>query len=133
MIIFDRFGSHIDLPVLEFCLQHKILPFCLPAYTSHLLQPLDVGVFSRMSTYYAQEVNKLRVVVDKNLFPNLLARAHTKAFTLSNIQPGFRATSIYPYNPSIILNTPLLPEPILPPSHHPPPCPLVLQTLQDPI
>ena len=131
MIIFDGFGSHIDLPVLEFCLQHKILPFCLPAHTSHILQPLDVGVFSPMSTYYAQEVNKLRVPVDKDLFPNLLARAHTKAFTLENIQAGFRAPGIHPYNPSVILNTLSLSEPSLPPSFHPPPRPSVLQTPQD--
>jgi len=69
-----------------------------------------------MSTYYTQEVNKLRVPVDKDLFPNLLARAHIKAFTLANIQAGFRATGIYPYAPNVILNTLCLPELTIPAS-----------------
>ena len=102
----------------------------MPAHTSHILQPLDVGVFSPMTTYCAQEVNKLHVPVDKDLFPNLLARAHTKAFTLDNIQAEFRATGIHPYKLSIILNTLSLPEPSLPPSFHSPPRPSVLQTSQ---
>ncbi|RPA97142.1 CENP-B protein, partial [Choiromyces venosus 120613-1] len=45
LIIFDGFGSHIDLTILEYCLTHQILPLCLPVYTSHILQPLDVAVF----------------------------------------------------------------------------------------
>lgn len=84
-----------------------------------------------MSTYYAQEVNKLRVPVDKDLFPNLLARAHLKAFTLANIQAGFRATGIYPYCPNIILDTLNLPEPTIPAQQLPPPRPPILQHPQD--
>lgn len=84
-----------------------------------------------MSTYCAQEVNKLRIPVDKDLFPNLLARTHTKAFTLNNIQAGFRATGIHPDNSFIILNTLSLPELSLPPIVYPPPRTSVLQTPQD--
>ncbi|PWW73467.1 hypothetical protein C7212DRAFT_149699, partial [Tuber magnatum] len=79
-----------------------ILPLCLPAHTSHILQPLDIFVFSLISTYYTQEVNKLRVPVNKDQFPNLLAHTHIKAFTVSNIKTGFQVIGIYPFNPSII-------------------------------
>ena len=103
----------MDFDLLEFCLNHKILPLCLSAHTSHVLQPLDVSIFSPISTYYAQEVNKLHIPVDKDIFPNLLARAHVKAFTPANIRAGFRATGIYPFNPHIILDTLNLPEPSL--------------------
>lgn len=131
LIIFNGFGSHIDFTILDYCLDHKILPFCLPAHTSHILQPLDVAVFSPISRYYSQEVNKLKVPVDKDQFPNLLARAHRKAFTKENIQAGFRATGIYPYNPRVILDTLSLPEPKLPPQNPLPPRLIVLQTPQD--
>ena len=131
MIIFDGFGSHIDLTILEYCLDHRILPLCLPAHTSHILQPLDVVVFSPISTYYAQEVSKLRLPVDKNQFPNLLARAHQKAFTKESIKAGFRATGIYPYISHIILNTLSLPEPSLPTKEPLPLRPIPLQTPQD--
>ena len=45
------------------------------------------------------------------MFPNLLGRARSKAFSISNIQAGFRATGIWPYNPSIVLQNLSLPEP----------------------
>lgn len=92
-------------------MDHKILPFCLPAHTSHVLQPLDVGVFSALSTYYKQEVNLLRVPVDKNRFPDLLARSRKKAFTEKNIAAGFRATGIWPLDPLVVLQDFSLPEP----------------------
>lgn len=127
LLIFDGFESHLHLELVEFCLDNKIIPFCLPAHTSHVLQPLDVGVFSAMKTYYRQEVSKLHIAVTKNKFPNLFAAARKKAFTLNNIQSGFRATGISPYNPSIILNTLSLPEPEITLSKPPPPIPAYLQ------
>lgn len=127
MLICDGFESHLSINVVEFCLDKKIIPFCLPAHTSHVLQPLDVGVFSAKKTYYRQEVLKLRIVVTKNDFPNLLTTAHQKAFTFSNIQAGFRATGIFPYNPSIMLNTLSLPEPPITLTNPPSPTPAYLQ------
>lgn len=121
----------MDFDLLELCLNHKILPLCLPAHTSHVLQPLDVSIFSPISTYYAQEVNKLHIPVDKDIFPNLLARAHVKAFTPANIRAGFRATGIYPFNPHIILDTLNLPEPSLLPKDPPPPIKPSLQSPAD--
>lgn len=111
MLIFDGFESHIQINLIEYCLNHKILPFCLPAHTSHVLQPLEVRVFSALSTYYKQEVNHLRVPVDKNRFPDLLARSRKKAFTKKNIAAGFRATGIWPLDPLVILQDLALPEP----------------------
>lgn len=123
LLIFDGFESHIDLKLIEFCLEHHILPFCLPAHTSHVLQPLDVGVFSALEQYYGQEVNKLRIPIDKNNFPNLLAHARRKAFSQKNIASGFRTTGITPYNPPTILNSLSLPEPTINFKQPPPPIP----------
>lgn len=92
MLIFDGFESHLSLNLIEFCLNHKIIPFCLPAHTSHILQPLDVGVFSAVQKYYGQEVPWLRVPIGKDNFPTLLAQARSKAFSKANIASGFRAT-----------------------------------------
>ncbi|RPB16234.1 CENP-B protein, partial [Morchella conica CCBAS932] len=105
LLIFDGFESHLQLEIIEFCLDNKIIPLCLPSHTSHVLQPLDVGVFSPLKKYYRQEISKLRSPITKNNFPNLLALARQKAFSVSNIQSGFRASGIYPYNPTVVLNT----------------------------
>lgn len=113
MLIFNGFESHIHIELIEYCLDHKILTFCLPAHTLHVLQPLDVGVFAALKKYYKQEVNRLSYAIDKNEFPNLLARARQKAFSIQNIAAGFRATGTWPYNPIVVLQHLRLPEPEL--------------------
>ncbi|RPB11153.1 DDE-domain-containing protein, partial [Morchella conica CCBAS932] len=105
LLIYDGFDSHLDPAVVNFCWNHRIIPYCLPAHTSHISQPLDVSVFSSLQNYYSEEVNKLqgRAITNDN-FPNLLARARRKAFTEKNIKAGFRASGIVPLNPNVILN-----------------------------
>lgn len=49
MITYDGFDSHLTSPVIDYCLEHKIIPFCLPAHTSHETQPLHKGVFPPLS------------------------------------------------------------------------------------
>ncbi len=46
LLLLDGFGSHCTLEFVQFCEDHKILPFCLPPHTTHFLQPLDVVLFS---------------------------------------------------------------------------------------
>lgn len=111
MLMFDGFELHIPINLIEYCLNHKILPFYLLTHTSHVLQPLDVGVFSALSTYYKQEVNLVRVPVEKNGFSDLLPRSCRKAFTKKNIAAGFRATGIWPLDPLVVLQDLAFPEP----------------------
>lgn len=99
MVIYDGFDSHIEPELIDYCAEKRIIPFCLPPHTSHKLQPLNVGVFSALQHYYGEEVNKTRVAIDKDLFPNLLARARRQACTTRNIKAGFRHSGIEPYNP----------------------------------
>ncbi|RPA98386.1 hypothetical protein L873DRAFT_1041108 [Choiromyces venosus 120613-1] len=33
------------------------IPFCFPTHSSHLLQPLDVGLFSPQQYYYVTELD----------------------------------------------------------------------------
>ena len=45
LLIEDGHASHISIEVLELALKHDIHLLCLLAHTTHVLQPLDVGVF----------------------------------------------------------------------------------------
>jgi hypothetical protein len=44
MIIFDGHESHLTDEFTYYCWEHNIIPFRLPAHSTHLLQPLDIGV-----------------------------------------------------------------------------------------
>ena len=45
LLIYDGHKSHKMIKLCEAVEQHDIQLYCLPAHTSHRLQPLDVGVF----------------------------------------------------------------------------------------
>ena len=56
MLICDQFGSHLTYDFVKYCEDHKIIPFFLPPHSSHLLQPLDVGVFSAYKHWHSEWV-----------------------------------------------------------------------------
>lgn len=46
LLLMDGCESHFTHEIFYFCSQHNIELFPLPPYLTHLLQPLDVGVFN---------------------------------------------------------------------------------------
>ena len=54
LLILDGHGSHINWKFCQFAITHNIHIMCLPAHSTHLLQPLDVGVFGPLQHYYGK-------------------------------------------------------------------------------
>lgn len=54
VLIFDVHHSHISIELLEMAKFSNIHLMCLPAHTSHILQPLDVGVFGPMKAAWTR-------------------------------------------------------------------------------
>ena len=52
LLLFDGHSSHVNIAFLEFCIENKIIPFCLPPHTTQHLQPLDVAIFSSYKHFY---------------------------------------------------------------------------------
>ena len=104
LLIFDGHSSHISPHVVELAVQNNIELLCLPAHTSSILQPLDVGVFKAVKsawrkclhTYYDETSYSN---VDKRAFPCLLKRlCDGGAFSRVNAINAFDACGIYPLN-----------------------------------
>ena len=53
LLILDGHVLHINdqYKFLGYCRQNEIIVFCLPPYSTHLLWPLDVGLFSQLQTH----------------------------------------------------------------------------------
>jgi hypothetical protein len=81
----------------------------MPAHSSHILQPLDVGCFSPLKASYGKQVEgKMRLGINhinKEEFLHLYYPAHVQAITEKNIQSGFAATGLVPFNPDQVLST----------------------------
>lgn len=54
LLIMDGHVSHITWEFFDYCLNNQIIPFCLP----HLLQPLDVGLFSPLQWHYSNVLDQ---------------------------------------------------------------------------
>lgn len=52
IVIFDGHGSHHTSQFSQFCPDNHILTFCMPLYSSHILQPLDVTCFGPLKRAY---------------------------------------------------------------------------------
>lgn len=65
LLILDGHGSHLTPRFDEICEKNDIIPICMPAHSSHLLQPLDIGCFAVLKRAYGQIVEtKMRLGIN---------------------------------------------------------------------
>src|SRR5689334_3590058 len=87
----------------------------LPPHTFHVLQPLDLSVFSPLKGAYRQIIDfhghfTSSTVVGKRKFLQAYAQARTKALTIDNIKSGWKASGLWPRRIAKPLLNPLLVE-----------------------
>lgn len=107
LLILDGHGSHTAVDFHDYCYQNNIITLCMPAHSSHYLQPLDVSCFATLKRIYGQQVlDQMRLginFIEKDDFLELYQAARPLAFTCSSIQNGFRASGLVPLNPNEVL------------------------------
>lgn len=105
-LILDGYGSHHTREFLEFAASKKIIVFGLPPKLTHLLQPLDVVIYSPMKHWHSEAVNRLvrngLDAVSKADFFEVITEIRTKATKEKSIKSAFRKTGIWPFNPELI-------------------------------
>lgn len=108
LLIMDGHESHHSTDFELFCKDRKIITLCMPAHSSHILQPLDVGCFGPLKKAYGREIEELmkaRIThITKTDFLPAFFAAHQAAMTDKNIQGGFRGAGLVPLNPENVLS-----------------------------
>jgi hypothetical protein len=108
LLILDGHGSHLTPEFDLFCKDHSIISLCMPAHSSHLLQPCDVSFFAVLKRLYGQQIQGYmrRGVnhIDNQDFLQAYLIARTEAATIANIQSGFAATGLVPHDPERVLS-----------------------------
>lgn len=107
LLIFDGAASHLDANIVDAAESHDVVLLCLPSNTTHELQPLDKSVFRSFEHFWDEEVLRYWVhaperKITKGRFGHILSAIWPKAMSPENLMAGFRATGIYPFNPSAI-------------------------------
>lgn len=94
----DGLAAHMNLEIVEFCWNHKIIVLCLPSHATHLLQPLDVGVFRHYQHWYGMEVQEHsrhgKTGIGKHNFMDFLEPARQKTFGALSVEGGSGSSSI---------------------------------------
>ena len=88
-----------------------IIVYALPAYTTGVTEPLDVGLFSPFEAYLQNLVEGLSSPMSHNEdnmfdFLKLVRTAYEKAFTRLNITSSFAKSGVHPLDWIILTNTP---------------------------
>jgi hypothetical protein len=108
LLILDGHESHKSLAFQELCEKNKIITLCMPAHSSHILQPLDVGCFAPLKRAYSKEIRVLALDrigrIDKKAFIATFAKVFKKAFSKANILSSFRATGLVPNDLLVVLS-----------------------------
>ena len=109
LLVLDGHGSYATLEFNAYYLENNIITLCLPSYTLHITQLLNIAYFGPLKTAYSQLVLDLArqgiFHVNKADFLAMYQRARGKIFIESNIQSSFKATGLIPYNLGRVLDT----------------------------
>lgn len=115
LLIMDGHSSHITARVISFCVNNAIDLLVIPPHCSHILQPLDVGVFSPLKQALAAETDAISRLhagrIQRVEWTDMLIRARAKAFSLHNISSSWKATGLEPLCPIVVLEK-LAPRPL---------------------
>ena len=109
LLILDGHGSHLTPQFDQICEQNKIIPLCMPAHSSHLLQPLDIGCFSVLKRAYSKEIESdIRAGVNpitKLDFLEAYPIARAQSYKAETIKNSFAAAGLVPFNPKTVIET----------------------------
>ena len=108
LLIMDGHSSHMTAKFIALCMDSNIDMLILPPHTSHELQPLDISLFQPLKKALAIETDRLTALADSRIpraeWVEAYIRARERAFILSNIQAGWKASGLWPLSPIEVLN-----------------------------
>ena len=117
LVFMDGHTAHMNVAVSEFCRDHDIILYCLPPHASHIMQPLDVGVFSSLKKNWNKTLQNFEIkykglIMNKSHFFTAFGECWVKAADVNkkNIKSGFRKSGLVPYNPQNIDFTKIIDE-----------------------
>jgi hypothetical protein len=118
LLFLDRHDSHITFDFVNFYEKNDIILYFLPAHSSHLLQPLDIRLFSPLQHHYSKAVEDnfltTSISITRDIFRPHFKKAQRKDYIVEIFQNAFRETGIVPLYSIVVLENLKLHAPKLP-------------------
>jgi hypothetical protein len=123
LLVLDEYKSYILVDFQCYCKENKIITLYILAYSSHLLQPLDVGCFGLLKKLYGKEIKNLIQVhinyIIKIEFFAAFKNVFMASFSEANVRGGFQEAGLVLFNLETVLSkldiAPRTPTPTGPP------------------
>ena len=126
LLVLDGHESHISDAFTLACYTNKIWLLSLPSHSSHITQPLDVGVFASLKINYRQAADNITMFTNgddllKSDFLESYYKGRQQGITMRNIRSGWRKSGLWPVNvdqalahPRLFQKTQIEPRPVTP-------------------
>lgn len=107
LLLMDSHASHVSEGVIALAKANSVFILTFPSHTTHLLQPLDVGVYRPFKQAWGKSLS-IHMSQNPGQKPNrsdfhtLMKPAFYAAFSPETIISSFRKTGIFPFNPSSV-------------------------------
>jgi hypothetical protein len=107
LLFVDGHGSHVTLPFLEQAYRYGILVAVYPPHAIYRLQPLDVGCFAPLATYYSQNLEQFTIDsegltrLQKRDFFRLFFPVWHEAFTEKNVASSWRKAGLFSFEQGV--------------------------------
>jgi hypothetical protein len=100
LLLLDGHASHISPEVIRLAKANNVQMMCLPSNSSHLTQPVDVGLLKPAKTAFRHGLNNSFRQIGTNIFASLFGKvvASGKAFLRRHVVAGFEATGMFVLN-----------------------------------
>jgi hypothetical protein len=110
LLLCDNHGSHITVEIMYQCFLNNVQLVYMPPHSSHILQPLDIGVFSALKRRYRKDITNFARYdeikpIERAQLIQFYAKARQHIFTPRYIESGWSGTGLYPFNPEKVLQS----------------------------
>jgi hypothetical protein len=106
LLFMDNHPSHIGFDFVNYCQNHRIIPWAIPPKLTHLLQPLDGHPFQAYKHYYRRYNNRTMQwggsVKEKADFLRQLHAIRLETFKETTVRHSFKHCGLWPFNSEVI-------------------------------
>ncbi len=110
VLFVDGHSTQLTLDACNACIDNNIILYCLPAHASHVIQPLDLSLFSSLKHTWRQAVRQYQDEhVGENVTKAVFARVFRGTWELSataeNAIKGFNQSGLFPFNKAKVISS----------------------------
>lgn len=115
ILFIDGHKSHVSLTLSDFCAEHQIELIALYPNSTHLTQPMDVGVFKPLNTSWTNQAKDWRIhnqyaKIEKKDVAPILEKAINAIRYSDHLRNAFKASGIFPFDVNSIDLSRVLPS-----------------------